>query len=69
MDFIDSKIEDYAGEHTTPESELLYKVNRETHLKVLNPRMLSGHLQGQMLRMISLMIQPKYVLEVGTYTV
>ena len=68
MDFIDSKIEDYAGEHTTPESELLYKVNRETHLKVLNPRMLSGHLQGQMLRMISLMIQPKYVLEVGTYT-
>lgn len=68
MDFLDPKIEAYAELHTSHESELLYKVNRETHLKVLNPRMLSGHLQGQMLRMISMMIQPKYILEVGTYT-
>ena len=68
MDFLDPQIEAYAEKHTSQESELLYKVNRETHMKVLNPRMLSGHLQGQMLRMISMMIQPQYILEVGTYT-
>ena len=68
MDFLDPQIEAYAEKHTSPESELLFKVNRETHMKVLNPRMLSGHLQGQMLRMISMMIQPQYILEVGTYT-
>lgn len=68
MDFLNPEIEQYAADHTSPESELLQKINRETHMKVLNPRMLSGHLQGRFLAMIARMIQPRYVLEVGTYT-
>ena len=65
---IDEKIEIYCEEHTSCESELLAKLNRETHLKILRPRMLSGHLQGQLLTMLSKMIAPKYILEIGTYT-
>lgn len=65
---IDPKLEKYAEEHTSQESEVLHRLNRETHLKALMPRMLSGHLQGQFLQMISQMIQPKNILEVGTYT-
>lgn len=68
MDFLNPEIEQYAADHTSPESELLQRINRETHMKVLNPRMLSGQLQGRFLAMIARMIQPKYVLEVGTYT-
>lgn len=68
MEFIDEKIEAYALTHSQPESDVLKKLNRETHLKVLQPRMLSGHLQGNFLSMISKMIQPKQVLEIGTYT-
>jgi len=68
MDFLDPNIEDYALAHTSPESELLAELNRETWSKVLIPRMLSGHLQGRVLSMISKLIQPKYILEVGTYT-
>jgi len=68
MEFIDEKIEAYAVTHSQPESEVLKKLNRETHLKVLQPRMLSGHLQGNFLSMISKMIQPKQILEIGTYT-
>lgn len=68
MEFIDEKIEAYALTHSQPESEVLKKLNRETHLKVLQPRMLSGHLQGNFLSMISKMIQPGQILEIGTYT-
>lgn len=68
MDFIDEKLDEYVTEHTSKESELLYELNRETYMKVLQPRMLSGHLQGRVLSMISKMIRPKRILEIGTYT-
>lgn len=65
---MNEKIEQYIINHTTSESEILGRLNRETHLKVLNPRMLSGQVQGKFLEMISRMIQPKTILEIGTYT-
>ena len=68
MDFIDEKINIYSELHSSPESEILKNSNRETHATVLMPRMLSGHLQGRMLSMISCMIQPLSILEIGTYT-
>jgi predicted O-methyltransferase YrrM len=68
MEFIDARIQQYAEQHTTPETETLQQLNRETHAKVLMPRMLSGHLQGQFLAMLSHMIQPERILEIGTYT-
>lgn len=68
MDFLDPIIQKYVEEHSTGESPLLQKINRETHLKILKPRMLSGHLQGRVLSMLSHMISPRYILEVGTYT-
>ncbi len=61
-------LETYCEEHTTSESELLYQLNRETHLKTLRPRMLAGKLQGRFLSLLSSLIQPKYLLEIGTYT-
>lgn len=68
MDFIDPKIEQYAENNTTPESAVLQELNRETYANVLMPRMLSGHLQGRVLSMISKLVQPMCALEVGTYT-
>ncbi|MCU0323860.1 MAG: O-methyltransferase [Spirosomaceae bacterium] len=68
MDFIDKEIDNYCEVHTSEEGDLLKKVNRETHAKVLQPRMLSGHYQGRLLAMFSLMIRPKRILEIGTYT-
>jgi caffeoyl-CoA O-methyltransferase len=68
MEFIDEELQRYAEDHTSPESELLHKVNRQTYLNVMKPRMLSGHLQGRLLSMFSHMIRPKQILEVGTYT-
>jgi len=68
MDFIDPLIEAYALEHTEKESDLLFNLNRQTHLKVLQPRMLSGHLQGRILSFLSSAIKPKNILEIGTYT-
>ena len=68
MEFIDPKLDDYAGLHTSPENVLLNELNRQTHLKILQPRMLSGHIQGRLLSMFSHMIQPKCILEIGTYT-
>lgn len=68
MEFIDEDLQRYAEEHTSPESELLHEVNRQTHLHVMKPRMLSGHLQGRLLTMFSQMIQPRQILEIGTYT-
>jgi caffeoyl-CoA O-methyltransferase len=68
MEFIDNKLMDYCLDHTSQENELLYKINRETHLEVLQPRMLSGNLQGRFLSLISKLKQPKRILELGTYT-
>jgi predicted O-methyltransferase YrrM len=68
MDFLPEKIADYAAEMTSAEDELLASLVRETHLKILSPRMLSGHLQGRVLSLISHLMQPKYILEIGTYT-
>lgn len=67
-EFIDAEIEKYAESHSDQEPELLEKLNRETNLKVLKPRMLAGAYQGRLLAMLSKLINPKYVLEIGTYT-
>lgn len=68
MDFLPKDIEDYATKYTNGESGVLAELNRETYAKTLMPRMLSGHIQGQVLRMLSQMIKPKNVLEIGTFT-
>jgi len=68
MEFLDPNLDKYVCEHTANESDLLKKINRETHLEVLQPRMLSGHLQGRVLSMFSKMIRPERILEIGTYT-
>jgi len=68
MNFLHPDIENYAQLHSSPESEVLKKLNRETHAKILRPRMLSGHMQGKLLEMISCMMQPERILEIGTYT-
>ena len=68
MDFLDSVIEQYALEHSEGESALLNELNRQTHIKVIQPRMLSGHLQGRILSLLSQSIRPKIILEIGTYT-
>lgn len=68
MDIIDKAIQAYAEKHTTEENTLLKKVNRDTHAQVLMPRMLSGQLQGRVLSMISCMLKPRVILEIGTYT-
>jgi caffeoyl-CoA O-methyltransferase len=65
---IPKAIDNYAAAHTSPESPLLAQLNRETHAGVLQPRMLSGHLQGRLLSMFSKMICPRRILEIGTYT-
>jgi len=63
-----SSLDIYIDEHSTSEDKLLYDLNRETHLRLINPRMLSGKLQGQILESFSRMIKPKNILELGTYT-
>ena len=68
MEFISEKLDAYVTAHSENEPQLLYELNRETNMNVLRPRMLSGHFQGRVLSMISHMIQPKDVLEIGTYT-
>jgi caffeoyl-CoA O-methyltransferase len=68
MEIIDPGINRYAEAHTTPEDVLLRKINRDTYANILMPRMLSGHLQGRLLSMISHMIKPRRILEIGTYT-
>ena len=65
---ISEQIESYCELHTSKESDLLYRLNRETNIKVLNPRMLSGQLQGRFLSLISKMLKPINILEIGTYT-
>ena len=61
-------LEDYISTHTTPENEVLESITRDTHVHILNPHMLSGHVQGRLLAMISHMIQPERILELGTFT-
>jgi len=61
-------VEEYICAHSTPENEVLQSITRETNLHVLNPHMLSGHVQGRVLSMISWMIRPKRILELGTFT-
>ena len=68
MNFLSDKIDQYAIDHTQKEPDLLQKLNKETWQKALVPRMLSGHYQGRVLSMISKLINPKNILEIGTYT-
>ena len=68
MNFLPKEIEEYSLLLSEPESKLLSKLNRETWSKVMIPRMISGHIQGRILSMISKMVQPKNILEIGTYT-
>ena len=65
---VNNKIEDYIRKNSSKEPEILKDLNKETYLKVLNPRMLSGHLQGRFLSIITKLIKPKKILEIGTYT-
>ena len=68
MDFISEKLTEYISENSNTEPEILAKLNEETYQKVLQPRMLSGHIQGRLLSMISKMKSPTSILEIGTYT-
>lgn len=68
MEFLDIKLDKYACDHTSKESDLLNDLDRKTNLQVFHPRMLSGQLQGRFLSMISHMINPDFILEIGTYT-
>ena len=67
-DIVNNKIEDYIRKNSSKEPEILKNLNKETYLKILNPRMLSGHLQGRFLSIITKLIKPKKILEIGTYT-
>ena len=67
-DIVNNKIEDYIRKNSSKEPQILKDLNKETYLKVLNPRMLSGHLQGRFLSIITKLIKPKKILEIGTYT-
>lgn len=68
MDFISKNLIEYISENSSKEPEILAKLNKETYQKVLQPRMLSGHIQGRFLSMISKMKSPSCILEIGTYT-
>ena len=68
MNLPNDEINRYCEEHTSPEGDLLTTLSRETYLKMLMPNMLSGHLQGRLLAMISKMINPSHILEIGTFT-
>ena len=61
-------LSEYIEQHSSPESAVLQQITRSTHLEVINPRMLSGHVQGRVLSMLSQMIRPKRILELGTFT-
>jgi caffeoyl-CoA O-methyltransferase len=68
MEFISQELDNYIVNHSEDEPPLLQQLSRETHLKILQPRMLSGHYQGRLLSLISKMNNPKTILEIGTYT-
>lgn len=68
MNLVAHEIEKYIDAHTTDESDVLQQLNRKTHADILMPQMLSGKVQGQFLKFISQMLQPRRILEIGTYT-
>lgn len=68
MHFLSEDLEDYVTAHSQDEPELLAQLNKETYQKILLPRMLSGHFQGRVLSMLSKLIRPTSILEIGTYT-
>lgn len=68
MDFISEKLTEYISKNSNIEPEILARLNKETHQKILKPRMLSGHIQGRFLSMLSKMKSPSTILEIGTYT-
>lgn len=68
MHFLPEELDDYIVAHSQKEPELLAKLNRETNQKVMQPRMLSGHYQGRVLSLLSKLIRPRTILEIGTYT-
>lgn len=68
MHFLSEELENYAAQHTEDEPLLLQELNKRTHLNVLQPRMISGHFQGRFLSLLSKMVQPRTILEIGTYT-
>lgn len=68
MEFFPEALQAYCEAHSTPETKVLNDLNRKTNLDVLKPRMLSGHHQGAFLQMLSHMVQPEQILEIGTYT-
>ena len=68
MHFLSEELDTYVTQHSENEPELLAQLNQETHQKILQPRMLSGHFQGRVLSMLSKIINPTNILEVGTYT-
>ena len=68
MEFISPELQQYVTEHSSAVSPLLSQIDRETHLEVLQPRMLSGHFQGRVLSMLTQLLKPKRILEIGTYT-
>jgi len=68
MDFISEKLTEYISNNSNIENEILARLNQETHQKILKPRMLSGHIQGRFLSMLSKMKSPSTILEIGTYT-
>jgi caffeoyl-CoA O-methyltransferase len=68
VEILDTNLQTYLDNHCEPEPDALKHINRETYLKVLKPNMLSGHYQGRVLSMLSKMIRPKRILEIGTFT-
>ena len=68
MEIFNEAIENYLEQHTTPEDDVLAELNRRTHVEMLRPQMLSGHVQGKFLEFLSRMIRPSRILEIGTYT-
>lgn len=68
MHFLSEELENYTAQHTEDEPLLLQELNKRTHLNVLQPRMISGHFQGRFLSLLSKMVQPRTILEIGTYT-
>ena len=68
MHFLSEELENYAAQHTEDEPLLLQELNKRTHLNVLQPRMISGHFQGRFLSLLSKMVLPRTILEIGTYT-
>jgi len=68
MDFLPARIKQYVEANSSTEDPLLKEITRDTHLHVLNPRMLSGHFQGRLLSFLSHMLRPQQILEIGTFT-